>query len=120
MSEISKKLRVLCSTCVLAPQNRNCEEDELRPYCTHCMDKWTTADEIDRLQGIIDQIPKLVEFAAIDTIRNFLKYGHEMSERDCYPSLYRRGDKWRYHRRIAGNEWEDDVNPVAAAEKARK
>ena len=78
------------------------------------------ADKIERLQATVDRLPTLVELAGTDAIRNFIQHGHEMSERDCLPSLYRRGDVWRYHRRIAGNEWEDVADPIEAAEKARE
>ena len=104
-----------------------CERDAI---CCRCTDadvadmesrqwKELTA-ELERLQAVVDRLPKLVELSAIDAIRNFLQYGHEMSERDCYPNLYKRGDKWRYHRRVAANEWADDADPIKAAEKARQ
>jgi len=70
--------------------------------------------------GDADLLPTLVAIAASDAIRNFKAYGKTMSEQDCYPSLYLRGDEWRYHRRVADNEWADDPDPVAAAKKAQK
>ena len=76
--------------------------------------------ENQRLRAIVGRLPRLVEIVAIDAIRNFVAHGHEMSERDCYPSLYQRGRLWRYHRRVAGNEWEDSADPIEAAEAAQK
>lgn len=41
-----------------------------------------------------------------------------LTERGCYPSLYRRGKVWRAHVNWAGNFWEDASTPHEALEKA--
>lgn len=71
----------------------------------------------ERLQAIVDSLPRLVFLATTDGIRNHQEFGD--STVDCRASIYRRGRQWRYHRRVGGNEWADDDDPINAAEKAR-
>lgn len=67
------------------------------------------ADELHRsLVRLQAGVPMLVHLAATDA-----REGHE-------PSIYLRGDKWRYHVDRAGNQWEDHADPSTAAEKAKK
>lgn len=54
---IVERLRLLCSDCILAPQNRNVEEDDLRPCCIKCDGKWEAAAEIERLLAIVGRLP---------------------------------------------------------------
>jgi len=35
------------------------------------------------------------------------------------PTIYKRGDVWRYHLDACSNSWEDDANPFHAAEKTQ-
>lgn len=56
MSDLLKRLRVLCVNCILAPQNRNVGDEGLRPCCTVCSLKWEAAAEIERLSAELDVI----------------------------------------------------------------
>ena len=51
MNVLTTQLRLLCSNCFLAPQNRNAEI--LKPCCMGCELKYKAADEIDRLQSAL-------------------------------------------------------------------
>jgi len=68
--------------------------------------------EIKRLKEENDSLAagvvELVHYAALDG-RN----GNE-------PSIYRRGDVWRYHVNRCGNNWEDDADPAKAARLAKR
>ena len=55
MTDVTKWLRTLCTNCILAPQNRN--REQLIPCCDECSNKHVAADEIERLQAIVDQPP---------------------------------------------------------------
>ena len=46
--------------------------------------------------------------ALVDIVTVDCKQGHN-------PSLYKRGDVWRYHLDRFGNQWEDGKHPVNAA-----
>lgn len=37
---------------------------------------------------------------------------------DCYPSIYRKGKKWRAHVNFAGNFWNDGSTPEIALREA--
>ena len=51
MNGLTTQLRMLCSNCFLAPQNRNAEI--LKPCCMGCELKHNAADEIERLQAAL-------------------------------------------------------------------
>jgi len=53
---LTEQLRCLCSTCIMAPQNRNAKEEELRPWCMKCEIRWNAAEEIERLQAELDVV----------------------------------------------------------------
>ena len=59
------------------------------------------------IERLIESIPKLVQITARDA-----KAGHN-------PSIYLRGNVWRYHIDRAGNQWGDHADPAKAAEQAR-
>ncbi len=74
------------------------------PLALGVADRFTAAaDELERLENAI---PELVKLAG--------KHGREGHE----PSIYRRGNVWRYHVEVAGNEWSDNVDPAKAAEES--
>jgi hypothetical protein len=58
-------------------------------------------------------LPRLVQLAADDAVRNFRVFGD--GDVPYRPSIYKRGEVWRYHRRVAANEWEDHEDPLKAA-----
>ena len=60
--------------------------------------------EIERLRGIVEQIPQLIESISKDCKIPFLNR----------PSMYQRGKLWRYHRVRAGNKWADADTPLEA------
>jgi len=62
------------------------------------------------LQNIVERLPELVGIVATDC----------GAINDSRPSLYKRGDVWRYHVQRCGNQWADDADPIMAAEKARQ
>ena len=45
--------------------------------------------------------------AIVDIVTVDCKHGHN-------PSIYRRGDKWRYHLDRFGNNWYDGISPIGA------
>ena len=80
--------------------------ERLRDYDTcHDGDVDSAADRLEQLQKIVDDIPALIELVASDC-------GKEYIDR---PSIYQRGDQWRYHKVRAGNEWNDASTPLMAA-----
>lgn len=62
------------------------------------------ATRLEQLQKIIDEIPELIELVASDC-------GKDYSDR---PSIYQRGNQWRYHKVRCGNEWNDADTPLMA------
>lgn len=62
-----------------------------------------------RAEAIVERLPQLVGIVATDC----------GATNDDRPSLYRRGNVWRYHVRRCGNEWADDADPIKSAEKAK-
>ena len=61
--------------------------------------------EIERLQSVINGIPKLVELVSTDC---GIDYANQ-------PTIYQRGKRWRYHRIRASNFWMDGDTPLDAA-----
>lgn len=53
------------------------------------------------------------EFIQIEQKRHEL-----MKEFGVYPTLYKRGDVWRFHVDKASNNWEDDPMAIRACERA--
>jgi hypothetical protein len=75
-------------------------------------DQWVIgfkAGSYERLHAIVERLPELIGIVATDC-------GATNEDR---PSLYKRGNLWRYHVQRCGNEWADDADPIKAAEKAR-
>lgn len=115
MSRLIEQLRTLCGNCIIAPQNRNA--DRLKPCCGKCELRWKAADELDRLQAIVDRLPKDGE-------------GNTIFDGD---DLYFSIDGVTYHRKaVMCTEGDDDSYGIAtiigwdrwhkskdAAEKAR-
>jgi hypothetical protein len=66
--------------------------------------------ELEELREIVKQIPDIVEQVAADC-------NVEYTDR---PSLYKRGNKWRYHLVRATNDWEDGDTPLDAIKKLHK
>ncbi|KKN88313.1 hypothetical protein LCGC14_0248750 [marine sediment metagenome] len=66
------------------------------------------ADLVKDYERLEKSLPDLVELAG--------KHGREGNE----PSIYQRGNIWRYHVNRCGNNWEDDTDPSKAAERADK
>lgn len=80
--------------------------ERLRNYDNcHDGDVDDAAYRLEYLQEIVDAIPALIELVAHDC-------GKEYCDR---PSIYQRGQQWRYHRVRAGNEWNDADTPLSAA-----
>jgi hypothetical protein len=50
-TDLCKELLSLCANCIMAPQNRNVGEDNLRPYCSECSLKWEAAAMIKQLRS---------------------------------------------------------------------
>lgn len=67
-------------------------------------------NRIEQLQKIVDDIPRLVELVSQDCGKPY----------DEQPSIYQRGNKWRYHTVRAGNNWEDGDTPLAAVEHVQR
>ena len=61
--------------------------------------------ERDKAQAIIEQIPQLIEIVCEHCKVPYIER----------PSLYKRGDLWRYHKVRAGNQWADAKTPLEAA-----
>lgn len=65
-------------------------------------------ESVDLATSIIDDIPALV-----DRVVGDCKAGGD-------PSIYRRGDKWRYHFVRAGTSWADGDTPLEAANSVKR
>jgi hypothetical protein len=59
-----------------------------------------------RLLSIVESIPQIVRLVTLDC-------GVEQCDQ---PTIYHRGNKWRYHCERAGNDWADGETPLAAVE----
>ena len=58
MSMLTDDLRILCSSCIMAPRNRN--QERLRPACGQCIIKHQAADEIERLERALRDVAAVV------------------------------------------------------------
>lgn len=56
-----------------------------------------------QLAALEEALPRVVELVVMDVRR-----GHD-------PSIYKRGQTWRYHLDRGSNAWEDDADPGVAA-----
>ena len=77
MNGLTTQLRMLCSNCFLAPQNRNAEI--LKPCCMDCELKHKAADEIDRLQSAL----LASEERAASAVREMLMYRDYVTRKDA-------------------------------------
>ncbi len=74
------------------------------PEGGHALLSWPEHEAMARMA---EDLPDLISQVKIDC-----QDGHN-------PSIYFRGEVWRYHLDMAGNQWADDRSPIAAARKAR-
>ena len=65
MSGLLEQLRKLCLTCLWAPQNRKRGHLKLEPVCNRCIMAHEAADEIERLQAMIDRLPTTADHVPI-------------------------------------------------------